>query len=329
MTDTWFIAADVGGTNIRLGAYLGDNLVHSETHSTKAGTPIVETVAQFSKTLPACPKAVVVAAAGPVIDNAVQLTNAKQIIRGSELSAATGAPHAKVINDFEAAAWATATPSRDELITLQGAPTAQPGTRMVIGPGTGLGVGALAFQQGQYFAIPGEGGHVGISPQSSEESEIFEAFRSVWPDVFFGDTQTVEAEGILSGTGIPLLYQAVHAAHGTSYAAKDAGQIMNAAKEGSDPQAATTARIFKTHLARVAGDLALSFGAKGGVFLVGGVALKNAWLFDEEFVQVFGQGGRFSPIRQEMNLYLLNIAEFGLKGAQNFAHNVLANAAES
>lgn len=326
MSESWYIAADVGGTNIRLGAYRGDQLVQTETHSTKAGTPIVDAIARFSEGLPERPQVIVVAAAGPVSNNAVQLTNAAQTIHGSELSAATGAQHARVINDFEAAAWATASPAPDELITLQGAPMAPAGTRMVIGPGTGLGVGALAFHGNQYFAIPGEGGHVGISPRDAEDTAVFTAFRSLWPQVFFGDTLTVEAEGMLSGTGLPLLYQAVHIADGTQFESLEAGQIMSAAKAGNNPQASKTIRIFKTHLAKVAGDLALSFGAQGGVFLVGGVALKNAWLFDDEFVEVFGQGGRFSPIRQKMNLYLLNISEFGLQGAQNYAKHVLSAA---
>lgn len=325
MTSSCFLAADIGGTNVRMGAYENGHLVHSATHSTKAGVPLLDLLHRFSEDMAARPEVIVVAAAGPVSNNSVKLTNANQTLCGAELKQATGARHAHIINDFAAAAWATLAPEGDNLLVLQGAAEPPEGTRMVIGPGTGLGVGALALHRGQYASVPGEGGHVGIAPHNAFETEVFSAFRSIWPEVFFGDTLMLEAEGMLSGTGLPPLYQAVSRVLTGSDTHLEAGEIMHRAQAKTDPVAIRTIEIFKAHLAQVAGDLALTFGAEAGVFLVGGVAMKNAWLFDEAFVEDFCQGGRFTEKRRKLNLYLLNIENFGLHGAFNYAKHVVGN----
>lgn len=323
MSKTTYLAADIGGTNVRMGAYEGDHLLHSDTHSTKGGVPLLDLLHDFSETMEDRPEVIVVAAAGPVKDNAVQLTNAKQYICGSALQEATGARHARVINDFAAAAWASLDPRGNDLVTLQGTDTPPEGTRLVIGPGTGLGVGALARVGTHYASVPGEGGHVGLAPRNRADLEVFEAFRTLWPDVFYGNDLVMEAEGILSGTGLPILYRAAQQVLGSGDDSPEAGEIMRRAKAGEDPAAVRTIEIFKTYLGQVAGDLGLAFGAQAGVFLVGGVAMKNAWLFDQTFNDAFNAGGRFTAKREAMNLYLLNVENFGLQGAHTYAKHVL------
>lgn len=317
------LAADIGGTNVRLGAYVEGALVGSARYSTKTDGALLDLMHGFAEGMTMPPEVVVAAAAGPVANNAVELTNAKQTLCGAELQDATGAKEARIINDFAAAAWATMAPTAEHLQVLQGATQPPVGTRLVIGPGTGLGVGALAHVEGRYASLPGEGGHVGIAPRNRRELEAFEALRAHWPEVFFGDSLVIEAEGILSGTGLPFLYRAVQDVLGSGSAQPDAAAIMQAAKEQSDACAVETVAIFKAQLAKVAGDQALALNA-AGVFLVGGVAMKNAWLFDEAFLQTFGQGGRYSAERAKLNLYLLNVENFGLEGAHTYAEQLAA-----
>ena len=319
MTTPWFLCADIGGTNQRLRAYDAGGTRASQQHETGGPGELAEHFGAFAAAQGSAPELVVAAVAGPVLNNRVQLTNAAKSLSGGDLRRTTGAPEAFLINDFAAASWATARTTPDDLLCLQGA--AQPpaeGVHVVVGPGTGLGVGTLVFRNGVHTAIPGEGGHVALAPTSREELEIFDAFRKLWPEVFYGDGLTCESEAMLSGTGLPILYRAVQDVMGDTGPHLDAKGVLTAAHQDRDPVAHRVAHIFRSHLARLSGDIGLLNGADS-VFLVGGVATKNPWLFDDTFVDAFNQGGRFTALRRSMNLYLLRNPDFGLLGAWNYA----------
>ena len=299
--------------------WIGGATLATEQHDTRGARELADIFGTFAAERGSAPELVAAAVAGPVSDNRVQLTNAAKSLCGEDLKRTTGAAEAWLINDFGAAAWATARVAPEDLLCLQGAPApTDEGIHVVVGPGTGLGVGTLIFRNGVHTAMPGEGGHVSLAPNSREEVEIFEAFRALWPETFFGDGLTCEAEAMLSGTGLPLLYQAVQAVMGDTGPHLDAKGVLTAAQEDRSPVAHRVAMLFKSHLARLAGDLGLASGADS-VFLVGGVATKNPWLFDDSFVDGFNQGGRFTRLRGEMNLYLLRNPDFGLLGAHNYA----------
>ncbi|MEM8729531.1 MAG: ROK family protein [Pseudomonadota bacterium] len=316
---TWLLCADIGGTNLRLRAFDGNHVRASEQHETNGPEDLADIFGAFAATQGTAPELVVAAAAGPVSNNQVQLTNAAKLVCGTDLRRSTGAAEAWVINDFAAAAWATARVSAEDLMCLQGAPAPSlPGTHVVVGPGTGLGVGALIPHHGTQIALPGEGGHVSLAPHTPDEIEIFEAFRRLWPETFFGSGLTCEAEAMLSGTGLPILYRAVQEVMGESGPQLSARDVLSQARTQQTAVAQRVAGFFKTHLARLSGDIGISFGADS-VFLVGGVATKNPWLFDKDFATAFAQGGRFTKLRQAMNLYLLRTADFGLLGAHNYA----------
>lgn len=321
MTTPWLLCADIGGTNVRLRAYACDGgaALASDQHDTGGPGDLADIFGDFASAHGSAPELVVAAVAGPVSDNRVQLTNARKSLCGEDLKRTTGAAEASLINDFAAAAWATARTAPDDLLCLQGAPAPRTeGIHVVVGPGTGLGVGTLVFRDGAHAALPGEGGHVALAPNSREEVEIFEAFRDLWPETFFAGGLTCESEAMLSGTGLPLLYRAVQSVMGDTGPHLDARGVLTAAQEDTSPVAHRTALFFKSHLARLAGDLGLAVGADS-VFLVGGVATKNPWLFDAAFTDAFNQGGRFTGLRRQMNLYLLRNPDFGLLGAHNYA----------
>ena len=83
--------------------------------------------------------------------------------------------------------------------------------------------------------------------------------------------------------------------------------------------------MFTEHLGAIMGDLAVALIPTGGVFLVGGVAKKNRWLFGQDFCDAFNAGGRFDDLRRGMNLYISELDEFGIIGANNFCKNALAH----
>ncbi len=314
-----FIVADIGGTNARFAAFQGEQCVAAATYKTADHDDLHALAKAFASTLPKCPTIVVAAAAGPVQDNAVRLTNGGHCISGAALQEATGAEHAYVINDFAAAAWATLDLAPKDLSVIAGAPYPPPGTRVVIGPGTGLGVSALVFDGKDYHCVTGEGGHIGIGPNTAFEIAVFEALFALWPEAFFGHPLKAEAEAILSGAGLPLLYQAVATVEGQSSHAKEPDTIFSAAQSGGDAIALKTIEIFKTQLAEFAGDLGLLFGASGGVLIAGGIAQQNPSLFDTAFTEALANGGHFSATRRTINIYLLHRPDLGLTGARMFA----------
>jgi len=321
--EPWYLVADVGGTNARFAAFQGDRQVAFATYETAECGDLLATAKAFSEAHAVQPAIAVVAAASPVRGNAVTLTNANHSFSGAELKAATGAAQAYVINDFAAAAWATMDPDPADVKVLAGEASLAPGTRVVIGPGTGLGVGALVFDGTSYQSVTGEGGHIGVGPRDHYEVRVFDALREIWPEVFFGATLILEAEGLLSGTGLPMLYRAVQKVERLSATAPTSADICARARAGSDTIASKTIDIFKAHLAQAAGDLGLVYGANSGVVLMGGIAQKNPWLFDDAFVAMVGAGGRFSTARQGLNLYLLEHADAVLFGAHTFAKRTL------
>ena len=316
--------ADIGGTNTRLGVITNGELTDLRKHPTGTLPDLLDALHALRDEVGTDPRAVVAAGAGPVKNGRIRLTNAHLDLSEAELAQATGSHHTYVINDFTAAAWSVAEITSADVEVLQGADTPPIGTRLVVGPGTGLGVGALLYSEGHFHTLSGEGGHMGISPRHRDEVDVFDAARRIAPECFFGNSLTLEAEMFLSGTGLPILYQAVGMAAGqTDTSVRSAKDILRDAQDGTDPHAVKTARIFTEHLGAIMGDLAVAMVPTGGIFLVGGVAEKNRWLFGQDFLHAFNAGGRFDDLRQSMSLYVSEQDEFGIIGASNFCKNAL------
>ena len=321
----WNLVADIGGTNTRLGVVTNGELTDLRKYPTGTLADLREALHGLRDEIGTDPRAVVAAGAGPVQSGTIRLTNADLDLSEDELARATGARHTYVINDFTAAAWSVAEITGDQVEVLQGQLSPPLGTRLVVGPGTGLGVGALLHSEGHFHTVPGEGGHMGLSPRYLDEVEVFDAARRIAPECFFDDSLVLEAEMFLSGTGLPILYQAVGMASGqTNTAARSTRDILRDALDGTDPCAVKTARMFTRHLGAIMGDLAVALIPTGGIFLVGGVAERNRWLFGQDFLRAFNAGGRFDALRQGMNLYIPEQDEFGIVGANNFCRNALA-----
>ncbi|MCG7519998.1 glucokinase [Ruegeria sp. Ofav3-42] len=325
MHEHWNLVADIGGTNTRLGVVSNGELTGLRKYPTGSLSELLHAFHSLRDELGTDPRAVVAAGAGPVKDGTIRLTNAHLDLSERDIGKATGAQHTFVINDFTAAAWSVAEITDKDVEVLQGAETPPAGTRLVVGPGTGLGVGALLYSEGRYHTASGEGGHVGLSPRHEDEVEIFKAARHVAPDCFFDDSLVLEAEMFLSGTGLPILYKAASLAAGqTDVPTRTAKDILQDAQSNTDPVAVKASHMFTTHLGALMGDLAVAFMPTGGVFLVGGVAEKNRWLFKDAFRDAFNAGGRFSELRRSMNLYVSEQDEFGIVGANNFCKSALA-----
>lgn len=316
----WYLVGDIGGTNLRLAAVdPAGAVVRRCTHRTDGLTTLPDACAALCSEMGGAPEGVAVAVAGVVVDGQVRMTNAARSISRDDLARACDVAPGKVLllNDFEAAAWSLAALDATKVSFLQGGPEPQPGARVIVGPGTGLGVGSLVWQGARPTAVPGEGGHLRLTPHSAEEVAYFEALIALWPEVQMGDALAVEAEAILSGTGIPYWYRAIATSRGEAAHLEGAAAIFAAAKVGEDTSACRAVALMARYLGGVAGDLGLVLGARGGVFITGGVAQQNPWMLDEAFLAAFNAGGRHSKWRAALPLGLCNDSDFGLMGARN------------
>jgi glucokinase len=233
---------------------------------------------------------VLIAAAGPVVGRRATLSNARTAagtltIDGDALARAFSLERGMLLNDFEALSLSLPFLPAEGLVRLggddgrddAGAPM------VVVGPGTGLGVGALCPHQGRWLPIASEGGHASIGPATDDESAL-------WP--YLGEGP-ISAEELLSGRGLSRLYRAA-AALGR-WAALDAtpAAVTARALAGEEPAAAAAVQAFLALLARFAGDMALAFGARGGVFIGGGIVPRLLPAMDRSaFRTAFEGGGR-------------------------------------
>lgn len=291
------LVADVGGTNVRFA--LAD--VSDETPRLFAAKSFL--VADFAGLEEAAdrylseapvpdvqrPRSAVVAVAGPITDGQATLTNGRWRMSEAALLA-KGFSAARLINDYTALALSVRHLRGEDLAVIGPSDLSPPAgqTVAIVGAGTGLGVAAVV-REGRREAIAAtEGGHIGFAPGDETEIEILRLLSAR-----FG---RVSLERILSGAGLTDLYWALGRIDTGGDAAPLAPEeIVARAKAGSDPLAERTVDRFCAIYGAAAGDIALAFGARGGVYLGGGIAPRILdRLTQGDFRARFEAKGRFS-----------------------------------
>ncbi len=256
------ILADIGGTNARFALLDGD----------RPGPPLTLQVADFPAFEDALahalaclapaepPRRAALALAGPVEGDTVRLTNAPWQVSTPALIARFGFTRVRLVNDFLAQAHALPELRGADLHPIGGGQARDGAPMVVLGPGTGLGV--AGYLPGPGLAVPTEGGHVGLAPGDAREDAVVAALRA--------RHGRAGAEEALSGRGLALLHGVMAARRGQRLPPRDAAEVI-AAADGC-AVAAEAVEVFLGLLAGLAGDLALAWGAQGGVFISGGIA---------------------------------------------------------
>ena len=232
--------------------------------------------------------AVAIAAAGPVAGDRVRVTNLDWTLDAREIERSLGAGRCVLVNDVTAIAWALPRLGEGDVRELGAGDSGGRAAMAVIAPGTGLGVSGLVPDgAGGFAAVEGEGGHRTLAAQSPREWAIVNALAER-----FGHAS---AERALSGPGIEALYRAVASIDGVSCRGdRTAAEIAHDAFTRSDPVAVEAVATFTGFLGSVAGDLALTLGARGGVYLAGGIVPGWGGRFDAaRFLDRFRAKGRF------------------------------------
>lgn len=263
------LIGDIGGTNARFAVVEDAVSGYGEVRAVASAVyptiedAIRETVLDRQGLRP---RSALLAVAAPVDGDEIDLTNSHWTVRPRDMLATLGLDEIVVVNDFEAQALGVVALGPEHLDAVGGG-TPEPGAaRVVLGPGTGLGVAGLVHSRGVWIPVPGEGGHVDIGPRSPRDVEVFAHVERI--------EGRISAEQILCGRGLVNLYRAVAAADGIAPRFSSPAEITGAALEGSDAVAVEALGIFVTCLGRIAGDMALVFMSRGGVFLTGGIAQK-------------------------------------------------------
>lgn len=309
------LLADIGGTHARFAL--------AREHGSPFAQQTLE-VAAFKNPLMACrhylqgagnPKLreAALALACPVMGDRARLTNAGWTFDRLFLQQSLGVQRLLLLNDFEALAWSLPGLTQGDGYRV-GRGRAVPGAPLaLLGPGTGLGVsGLVPTLEGGWVALPGEGGHASLAPANRREAEILEL---IWQS-----HEHVSAERVLSGTGLPLLLRSVAQVDQIRGQRSpdhyhDAAMIAAAAQEG-DPLALAAVETFWAMLGGVAGNLALTLGARGGVYIGGGLAIYlGGFLRRSAFRDRFEQKGRFQSYLQMIPTYVITAPAPALTGA--------------
>lgn len=238
------------------------------------------------------PQAAAIAVATPLSGDHVELTNSNWSFSRQAARASLGLKQLYVLNDFEALALALPRLAAHQFRQVGNAPFAATGraqaTLAVVGPGTGLGVACAVPTAAGWIAMPGEGGHATLAPGDDFESALLVSVRQRFTHV--------SAERLLSGIGLPVLHAAVADVLGMAapLPAPDAPAVLEAGLAG-EALARRTLEVFCALLGSFAGNVALTVGARGGLFIGGGIVPRLGSLFDAStFRQRFEDKGRLS-----------------------------------
>lgn len=300
------LIADIGGTNARFARVSEVGLPTAARTLRVADHPGLAEAALAYLDGERVAEAVL-AVATPVESDDIRFTNAPWSFRTPELKERLGVGRIAVINDFVAQALAMPHLGQGEFEQI-GAGEALPGRPMaVIGAGTGLGVSGLVPGPNGAVALATEGGHVSFAPGNEREHALLRCLAAR-----FGH---VSDERVLSGPGLLNLAQALAEVEGVPLQATTPEAVTREAREGS-AICLETMRLFSELLGSAAGDLALTYGARGGVYLAGGLCLSLGELFDRAaFRRRFVDKGRMRRYLEPIPTFLVTRGDTGLLGA--------------
>lgn len=266
--------------------------------------------------------AAVISIAAPLSGDRVQMTNAAWNFSILKTKSELGLQNLRLINDFEALALAVPTLQNNELMPIGHAlPQDVTQTKAIIGPGTGLGMaGVMPVMQGSqtsWHAMPCEGGHASMAPTTAREAALLNVVWNLNASAM--DARHICWEDFLSGTGLPLLHRAVCLVDGLAHRPLTPAQIGEAALMHADAASLATLQTFCDMLGSAAGDLALMSGARGGVYIKGGVLdrvleLSPDFLQTSKFRERFLAKGAYSVYMQTIPTWFITTPQIALRG---------------
>jgi glucokinase len=312
-----WLVGDIGGTNARFGwiEAVGGPVLHVQKLAVADHAGLAQAAAHYLADIAArlgpgyrAPRRAALAVATAVDGDLIAFTNSRWRFSRREVQAALGLERLWVLNDFEALALSLPR-LKPQQLKAHGALPVAAGTLAVVGPGTGLGVGGVVQTRQGWLALPGEGGHATLAASDDFENQVLAHARRALPHV--------SGERLLSGIGLPTLHAAVAAALGAAPSpALDSAAIISRGCSSEDAVCAQTLETFCALLGGFAGNVALTLGARGGVYIGGGIVPRLGELFfRSRFRACFEAKGRFQPYLAAIPTALITDTLAALTGA--------------
>ncbi|GEP60075.1 glucokinase [Reyranella soli] len=283
------LIADIGATNARFALLEGTELAAAETYEVSDYASPIEAAREFlaGPAKGQSPKRALIAAAGPVDSGRITLTNAAWIVDSERIAKGLSMTDVAVLNDFEALAWSLPALRPADIVTLGMARPGERGTMAVMGPGTGFGLAAMVSAGDAEVIVVTEGGHATLSSENRREDAIILALRQQF--------HHVSVERVLSGSGLMQLYHAIARVDGQTVPERDSSEIVAHALADDCKVSREALELFCAFLGSVAGNIALTLGARGGLFIGGGIAPRfTDFLRASAFRERFEAKGRLS-----------------------------------
>ena len=312
-----YLLADIGGTNARFAfAEPGEvNPVAIASYAVTEFPSFDGVLRQLRKdwhelSLANTTLARICLAVAAIPDQAeISFTNNAWRLTADSVAAQTGCPNVSIVNDFAAVARSLPALGPRHLEAIGGGGVQKGEPMVAIGPGTGTGVATLVFDTaGRPIVVAGEGGHVDFAPITDIEAQILSRLRAQ-----FG---RVSIERLLCGEGIMNIYRALADIRGLPVIHLVPEAVGGAAQLGDDALAVETMNTFFSVLGAAAGNLALTLGARGGVYVAGGISPRYiALLRKSDFRARFLAKGRFADFNGGIATYVVTHPDPGLLGA--------------
>jgi glucokinase len=304
------LVGDIGATNARFALVgPGRKIMRSRVLATGDYPGIADAIDSYlAAEANGRPNQAILAVASPVTGDRIALTNSPWTFSIAELQRRLSLRRLQVINDLTATALAVPQLPENERFQVGPGQPVVDAPIGIIGPGTGLGVGALVRSGKDWITIPSEGGHVTMAPGDAREGAVLDLMRRRFDHV--------SAERVISGPGLVNLYNALCEIEGVPAASYTAAQITDPGAGSRDPRCQETVAMFCAMLGTVAGNLALTLGARGGIYISGGIVPKLGSAFAQSaFRTRFEQKGRMRAYLAPIPTYVITHAVPAFLGA--------------
>ncbi|SKA21321.1 glucokinase [Consotaella salsifontis] len=308
------LIGDIGGTNARFAVLENETAEpkHYEIARTADHKTIDDAIRAVVIAAGGRPKSALLAVAGPVDGDEIDLTNAPWVIKPRQMLASLDLREVVVLNDFEAQALAVSALPPSVHHAIGGGHVHETASRVVLGPGTGLGVAGLVKVRDIWVPVAGEGGHVDLGPRTARD-------QAIWPHL-----ETIEGrvsgEQVLCGRGLVNLYRAICAADGVMPILSEPAEVSGAASTAANAQAVEAVRLFTLYVGRYAGDLALIFMARGGVYIGGGIFQRLIPILDVGAIRAeFENKAPHTDLMRQVPLFVVTASLAALTGLAAYA----------
>ena len=313
-----FLAADVGGTHARIGlvsprpdGHRPVTVLEYRRYACAEWPSLTAVLKDFVSQLNAGTHVdhCAVASAGYVLGDAIVNDNLPWPVSIRDIRDTLGISTLAVVNDFEAVAYATQFMTYgDTTPVIETHAPQMAGPVLVMGPGTGLGSAVLLPGKPHATVLPTEAGQVALAPGNELEIEVLRFLAR--------DRAYVSFEHALSGPGLVNLYDAICSLRGVKTTLHIPADVTRSAVEQSDPAATEALNVFCGLLGSFVGDLVLLYGARGGVYLAGGILPQiRDLLLSSTFAERFFNKGVMRPYLQQVPVRLMEHGQLGVIGA--------------